>query len=70
MFDRLRRPKKAGIERGRALELLHDFLPLLDNSHNGVVGLAAGRFVEFLKHLFKPGDVLFGLDLMLVEGRP
>jgi hypothetical protein len=32
--------------------------------------LPAGRFVEFLKHLFKPGDVLFGLDLMLVEGRP
>jgi hypothetical protein len=33
-----------------------------------VAGLAAGRFVEFIKHLFKPDDVLFGLGLMLLEG--
>jgi hypothetical protein len=36
------------------------FLALLDDAHDGIAGLAAGRFVDFREHLFEPRDVLFG----------
>jgi hypothetical protein len=41
---------------------------LLNNAHDGVAGLAAGRFVYFLERLLKPRHVLFGLGLVLLEG--
>jgi len=68
MLDRLCRSKKAGIERRRALEFLHDLLALFDNAHDGVAGLAAGRLVDLLENLLKPRHVLFGLGLVLLEG--
>jgi hypothetical protein len=53
-------PRGGSVERGRALELFHDFLPLFDNPHNRVAGLAARRLVNLFEHFFEPRQVFFG----------
>jgi hypothetical protein len=63
ILDCLRRCKEPGIERGRALELLHDILTFLDNAHDGIASFAPRRFVNLLENFLKPGHVLFGLGL-------
>src|SRR5690242_5604432 len=60
MFDRLRRREQPGVEGGRALELLHYFLPLLDYAHDGIASFAARRLVNLLEDFLKPSHVFFG----------
>src|SRR6478672_13157321 len=67
MLDCLRRCEKSRVESRRALELLHDFLPLLDDAHDGIAGLAARRLVNLFEHFLEPCNMLLGLALMLFE---
>src|SRR5579871_707738 len=67
MLDGLRRSEQAGVQRRRALVLLHYLLALGDDAHDGVAGLALRFGVDFLEHLFETRDVLFGLPLVLLE---
>ena len=69
MLDRLRSGQEARIQRGRALKLLHYLLAFLDNSHNGITGLAAGRLVQFLEDFFEASNMLLSLGFMLFKGR-
>ena len=67
MLDGLRRGEQAGIERLGALVLVHDLLALVENAHDGIAGLAAGRLVEQFENLLEALDLAFGLVVMLLE---
>lgn len=54
MLDRLRGGKQAGVKGGCGLILIHDFLALIDEAHDGGTGLALRRFIDRGKHLFGP----------------
>ena len=62
------RDQEGGIERGRALEPLHDFLPLLDNAHNGVAGLAAGALLSSSNTVSSRATCSSAFGPMLLEG--
>ena len=57
MLDRLGGRKQASVERRRALVLLDDLLPLLDDPDDRRTGLAAWRFAQQREDLFQPLDL-------------
>src|SRR4051794_36920743 len=69
MLDRLRRRDKTGIERGRALELLDDFLALVEDAFDGRALFALRLFFDQFEHLLKTLDLTFGFAMMLFKRR-
>ena len=56
-----------GVERLRALEILHDLLGLVDDPEDRLAGLAARRPTQLFEHLVEALDVAFRLVAMSLE---
>ena len=69
MLHGLRSSEKAGIERGHALEVLHDLGPFFRNAVNRRAGFAPRRLADDLEHAVKAFYLAPGFALMLNEGR-
>jgi hypothetical protein len=70
MLDRLRRREQAGVKDGRALELLHNLLAFVDHPVDGVANFASSRLFDELENLLEPLDLILGLALVFLEGKP
>jgi hypothetical protein len=66
----LRGSKKACIEGGHSLEVLHDLGPLFRNAIDRRAGFAPRGLADDFEHAVKALYLAFGLTLMLDEGRP
>jgi len=64
VLDSLRGGEQAGVQRGRAGVLVHDFLAFLKDSLDRIAGFAAGRLAKQFEDLLEPLD----LDLERTRG--
>ena len=67
VFDGLGCGEEASVDRRRALELLEDLLPLLDNTVDRRAGLATCRLAKEFEHLDQSLHLTFGFLQMFVE---
>ena len=56
VLDRLRGGEQAGIEGRGAFVFVHDLLAFVENAHDGIASLAAGRLAEQFKYLLEALD--------------
>src|SRR5215471_10707435 len=69
VLDRLRRSDEAGIEGTGTPEFLHDLLAFLDDSVDGLAGLAFRGMADRSENPLEALDLTFSLSLMLLERR-
>src|SRR5262249_51087125 len=69
VFDRLRRSDETGVEGRGTPEFLHDLLAFLDDSVDGLAGLAFRGVADRSENPLEALDLTFSLSLMLLECR-